>query len=150
MLVDRYPTCPNPRGIIGLCPGPRLGPLVTLGRDNPGNLRIISLPDAQSLASFDSPSGHGLRAAQRAADSRELKAHSSEIVAMAISRDGSVLVTASLKGRYVRLFDTRNHEQIWQHDRGWLASQVESVAISLTGARLCISSSSKIEVFDRR
>ncbi|KAM0722484.1 hypothetical protein Q7P37_001925 [Cladosporium fusiforme] len=82
---------------------------------------------------------------------RVFRAHASELRAIALSEDGSVVATASTKGTLVRAFDTATLNQIGEFRRGVDSAVTTGLAISPGNRWLaCTSDKGTLHIFDMR
>jgi WD repeat-containing protein 45 len=122
--VARYETFDNPHGLCATCgPGAIAFPGTTKGQ--------VQLVDVAR------------------GDVRIIPAHTSAITAMAASRDGGMLATASDKGTLVRLWSTETGGKLGELRRGMEPAFVFSLAFSPSGSMLaCASDTGTLHVFD--
>lgn len=77
-----------------------------------------------------------------------IEAHKGEIAALALSRDGSLLATASEKGTIIRVFSVNTGIKIYQFRRGTYPTKIYSLNFSDDNQFLVASSSNKtVHVF---
>ncbi|SCU98976.1 LADA_0H16556g1_1 [Lachancea dasiensis] len=72
-----------------------------------------------------------------------IEAHKGEIAALSMSRDGSLLATASEKGTIVRVFSVETGSKVYQFRRGTYPTKIYSMCFSDDNQFLAASSSSK-------
>lgn len=124
-VKNLYSTATNPFGLGCLNDN-----LLVLPAPSPGQVQIIPLP---------------------AGSKRVFRAHASELRAIAVSEDGSVIATASTKGTLVRAFDTITLNQIGEFRRGVDNAVTTGLAISPRNRWLaCTSDKGTLHVFDMR
>jgi hypothetical protein len=116
-LVKRE-TVPNPHGICAMSPDTESIVLAFPGV-SPGSVRIDHLSSEKKLI---------------------LKAHESEVVCIALNRDGSLLATASATGTLIRVFQTETGNKINEFRRGSSSAHIYSLAFSSDSKYLCCSS----------
>eukprot|EP00039_Didymoeca_costata_P024249 m.9753 g.9753 ORF g.9753 m.9753 type:complete len:349 (-) comp4127_c0_seq1:1359-2405(-) len=136
ILFEQIETVDNPTGILAVSSRSvqvAKGPvLATLGRDQPGNVRLSHLDGGYPLQ-----------------ESKELKAHQYPIACLALSVDGVLLVTASERGKSVRVFDTKKQERLHEFKLGYLwGTPILCVSISLNGSYVCAGNERTIHVYD--
>jgi hypothetical protein len=102
--------------------------LLVLPAQSPGQVQLIPLPTGSK---------------------RVFKAHASALRAIAVSDDGSVVATASMKGTLLRAFDTASLDQVGEFRRGVDNAVTTGLAIS-PGNRwlVCTSDKGTLHVFD--
>jgi hypothetical protein len=104
--------------------------LLVLPAQSPGQVQLIPLP---------------------AGSKRVFRAHASGLRAIAVSDDGSVVATASMKGTLMRAFDTASLAQIGEFRRGVDTAVTTSLAISPGNRWLtCTSDKGTLHVFDMK
>ncbi|SCU98018.1 LAFA_0G14928g1_1 [Lachancea sp. 'fantastica'] len=72
-----------------------------------------------------------------------IEAHKGEIAALTLSRDGTLLATASEKGTIVRVFSVETGSKVYQFRRGTYPTKIYSMCFSDDNQFLAASSSSK-------
>lgn len=72
-----------------------------------------------------------------------IEAHKGEIAALTLSKDGSLLATASEKGTIIRVFSVETGAKIYQFRRGTYPTKIYSLSFSDDNQFLAASSSSK-------
>ncbi|KIH93747.1 phosphatidylinositol-bisphosphate-binding protein [Sporothrix brasiliensis 5110] len=78
-----------------------------------------------------------------------IPAHSSELAAIALSRDGSLLATASEKGTLIRVFLTANNGRVAELRRGVDQVSIFSLGFNPSGTLLaCTSDKGTLHIFD--
>ncbi|EPE08035.1 wd repeat domain-containing phosphoinositide-interacting protein 4 [Ophiostoma piceae UAMH 11346] len=78
-----------------------------------------------------------------------IPAHSSELAAIALSRDGSLLATASEKGTLIRVFHTTNSGRVAELRRGVDQVAIFSLGFNPSGTMLaCTSDKGTLHIFD--
>jgi WD40 repeat protein len=104
-LLDQIETTNNERGVVALSWATSNPVLVVPGRQK-GYVRIDSyhLPASSSAASSASASSASA-GANAIAHTKLIRAHDTALAAVALSRDALKLVTASVQGTLIRVFD---------------------------------------------
>lgn len=124
-VKNLYSTATNPFGL-----GCLNDELLVLPAPSLGQVQLIPLPTGSK---------------------RVFRAHASELRAMAVSEDGSVVATASTKGTLVRAFNTASLDQIGEFRRGVENAITTGLAISPNNRWLaCTSDKGTLHVFDMR
>ncbi|AMD22154.1 HGL186Wp [Eremothecium sinecaudum] len=72
-----------------------------------------------------------------------IEAHKGEIAALALSKDGSLLATASEKGTIIRVFAVETCQKVYQFRRGTYPTRINSLSFSEDNEFLAASSSNK-------
>lgn len=72
-----------------------------------------------------------------------IEAHKGEIAALTLSRDGTLLATASEKGTIIRVFSVETGSKVYQFRRGTYPTKIYSMSFSDDNQFLAASSSSK-------
>lgn len=120
-----YSTSTNTYGL-----GCLVDSLLVLPAQSPGQVQLIPLPTGSK---------------------RVFRAHASALRALAVSEDGSVVVTASMKGTLIRAFDTASLDQLGEFRRGVDTAVTTSLAISPGNRWLaCTSDKGTLHVFDMK
>lgn len=77
-----------------------------------------------------------------------IEAHKAQVVALALSTDGLLLATASIKGTIIRVFDIRTGEKLYQFRRGTYGTKIHSLCFSEDNHFLAVSSATEtVHVF---
>ena len=103
-VKNLYSTSPNTHGL-----GCLIETLLVLPAQSPGQVQLIPLPTGSK---------------------RVFRAHASALRAIAVSDDGSIVATASMKGTLIRAFDTASLDQIGEFRRGVDTAVTTGLAIS--------------------
>ncbi|CAK7215276.1 Phosphatidylinositol 3,5-bisphosphate-binding protein [Sporothrix bragantina] len=118
-----FPTAPNP---TGLCAVSRTH-FAILGR-TPGHVKLVH---------------------NQTHEVSIIPAHSSELAAIALSPDGSLLATASEKGTLIRVFLTSNNGRVAELRRGVDQVAIFSLGFNPSGTLLaCTSDKGTLHIFD--
>ena len=81
-------------------------------------------------------------------ETKTIKAHNNEIMAITLNNDGSLLATTSNQGTIIRIYQTNNLSLIQELRRGSQASEIFSLAFNYNSKYLaCSSSKGTIHVF---
>ncbi|AET39030.1 phosphoinositide binding protein ATG18 Ecym_3559 [Eremothecium cymbalariae DBVPG len=72
-----------------------------------------------------------------------IEAHKGEIAALSLSKDGTLLATASEKGTIIRVFSVETCAKVYQFRRGTYATRIYSLSFSDDNELLAASSSNK-------
>ena len=81
-------------------------------------------------------------------ETKTIKAHNNEIMALALNNDGSLLATASKQGTVIRIYQTKDTALIQELRRGTQYSEIFSLAFNYNSKYLaCSSSQGTIHVF---
>lgn len=167
--LHAFETADNDRGAMAISGGSDSGVLVFPGRQR-GHLQIVDLhscinltPPAQnstSSPSSSSPSPNGAKATGKSGSNLQSKqpkssptglsvhptniniiaAHATAISALAVSKDGSMVASASEKGTLIRIFDTVSGRLLNELRRGVDRADIYSIAFSPDATKLCVSS----------
>lgn len=122
-VKNLYPTSANTFGLGCLNES-----LLVLPAQSPGQVQLIPLPTGSK---------------------RVFRAHASALRAIAVSDDGSVVATASMKGTLIRAFDTSSLDQIGEFRRGVDSAITTGLAISPDNRWLaCTSDKGTLHIFD--
>jgi WD repeat-containing protein 45 len=125
-LLSQYVTYPNPNGLIAQSATQESDVLAVPG-PNIGTVRI----ELNSIGK-----------------NTMLKAHESELAAIALNFDGSVLATASDKGTIVRTWDTVSGVQLREFRRGADRAEIYSIAFNRPSTYvICSSDKGTVHVF---
>lgn len=117
-VLDTIETGVNKRGICALSPSNDNAVLVTPGTQL-GHIRITDYTSNKVIP---------------------VAAHDSELSCLALSYDGSLLATASIKGTIIRVFDTTTGKRVCELRRGSKNREIYSIAISKNNKWLVASS----------
>ncbi|CAN6331556.1 unnamed protein product [Urochloa humidicola] len=138
----KFPTAPNPRGLCCLyCrPADAAGASST----------VLACPGTAQGQVRIEDLGAGMEGRPVAA-ARIVKAHSSEVACMAMTVDGDVLATASVKGTLIRVFSTVDGTCLQEVRRGRDQADIYSIALSLDVQWLAVcSDKGTLHVFSLR
>lgn len=119
-LVAKHPTADNSFGIAVVSSSPSVCVVATLARQV-GHARVENYTSKRSIV---------------------FKAHDSAIRCMALSTDGSLLATCSVKGTIIRIFDTNSDcvTPVQELRRGSGSADVYSLCFNRDGSMLCTCS----------
>ncbi len=117
-VIDTIETGSNKRGICALSPSSENTVLVTIGTQL-GHVRIANYKTDNVIP---------------------IAAHDSELSCLALSYDGSLLATCSVKGTIIRVFDTSTGRKVCELRRGSKNREIYSIAISKNNKWLVASS----------
>lgn len=124
-VKNLYATSPNTFGL-----GCLIESLLALPAQSPGQVQLIPLPTGSK---------------------RVFRAHTSALRAIAVSDDGSIIATASMKGTLIRAFDTASLDQIGEFRRGVDTAVTTGLAISPGNRWLaCTSDKGTLHIFDMK
>ena len=127
-LVDRIDTAPNPLGLVAVSTSASRSVLACPGREK-GTVHVEH---------YDAPSSK----------TQQWRAHETELVAIALNPEGSLVATASEKGTLVRVFDTHTKSLVHELRRGAERALIYSVAFHPASTHLaCSSDKGTIHVF---
>lgn len=104
--IDRIETYPNPHGLISLAPGSHKV-LATLGRLK-GHIRLEFYDTSKTST---------------------INAHNNEIGAMILNEDATKLISTSIKGTIIRVFDTKHGSKLCEFRRGLEYVSIYSLSI---------------------
>jgi WD40 repeat protein len=125
-IVDHIETVPNPRGLCALCSHLDHNVLACPGRQR-GQVRV----DLYHLQK-----------------TTVIPAHESELMALALNQDGTMLATASERGTLLRVFSTHTGKLQYEFRRGAERAVIQSIAFNPTSTFLaCTSDKGTIHVF---
>jgi hypothetical protein len=125
-IVDHIETVPNPRGLCALCSHLDHNVLACPGRQR-GQVRV----DLYHLQK-----------------TTVIPAHESELMALALNQDGTLLATASERGTLLRVFSTHTGKLQYEFRRGAERAVIQSIAFNPTSTFLaCTSDKGTIHVF---
>lgn len=125
-IVDHIETVPNPRGLCALCSHLDHNVLACPGRQR-GQVRV----DLYHLQK-----------------TTVIPAHESELMALALNQDGTLLATASERGTLIRVFGTHTGKLQYEFRRGAERAVIQSIAFNATSTFLaCTSDKGTIHVF---
>ena len=124
-VKNLYSPSPNTHGL-----GCLIETLLVLPAQSPGQVQLIPLPTGSK---------------------RVFRAHASALRAIAVSDDGSIVATASMKGTLIRAFDTASLDQIGEFRRGVDTAVTTGLAISPGNRWLaCTSDKGTLHIFDMK
>jgi WD40 repeat protein len=125
-LVDRIETVANPLGLCALSPGSSRSVLACPGRMR-GRIRV-ELYDLSK--------------------STHIQAHESDLVAIALNTEGSLVATASEKGTLIRVFDTSTGALVHELRRGAERAVIHCICFNAASTFLaCSSDKGTIHIF---
>jgi WD40 repeat protein len=114
-LIDQIPTCTNLRGLVCMSSDASSPTVIATPGMTKGHLRIEIYSRDNSSLTAHTPSSNNLTSQNQNGSINNqnfqrtvlIEAHETNLVAMALSMDGTMIATASEKGTIVRVFDTR-------------------------------------------
>lgn len=130
LKIDTINTFPNKLGIIGITSG--------------STYNIIAYPSGLgevTIKNYDIKKGDNF-------ESSVIKAHQSEIMALTLNNDGSLLASASKQGTIIRIYQVKDGALIQELRRGSKNSEIYSLMFNFNSKYLaCSSSSGTVHVF---
>ena len=130
LKIDTIYTYENKAGIIGIA--------------LESNINLICYPSAVgevTLKNYDIKK-------EDKYETKRIKAHNNEIMAIALNNDGSLLATASKQGTIIRIYQTKDAALIQELRRGTSYSEIYSIVFNFNSKYLaCSSSQGTIHVF---
>ncbi|EFJ04904.1 hypothetical protein SELMODRAFT_138072 [Selaginella moellendorffii] len=112
-------TFDNPRGVCAISPASTMFVLACPGTMSGGEVRLELYSLGKTLF---------------------VQAHESPLACLALSQDGRLLATASVKGTIVRIFDTNDGTKLHEFRRGAERAEIFSLALSVNCHWLAVSS----------
>jgi WD40 repeat protein len=112
-LIDQIPTCTNLRGLVCMSSDASSPTVVVTPGMTKGHVRIELYSRDSSLTTHTSSATNASSQHQGSNNNQDyqrtvlIEAHETNLAAMALSMDGTMLATASEKGTIIRVFDTR-------------------------------------------
>ena len=130
--IDSIKTCQNKNGIFGISLDPKITiiayPTVDVGK-------II-------IKNYDEKKGDNYKI-------NEINAHQSEIVALSMNYDGSLVASSSERGTIIKIFRTKDGALIQELRRGTEAAEIYSLAFDLKSQYIaCSSNKGTIHIFN--
>ncbi|GBG24388.1 Autophagy-related protein 18 [Hondaea fermentalgiana] len=125
-----FDTAPNPRGLCGL----------SLEQQN----RVLAYPGlARGSIQVECLGETSVEA------SRTIQAHESEIYALAVTRDGGLVASASERGTLIRVFVARTGALLHELRRGTDGASIHSICFDATSSLLaCTSDKCTVHIFE--
>ena len=131
LKIDSINTCQNKNGIFGICLDPKTN--------------IISYPidiGKISIKDYDIKKDDNFQV-------KEIKAHQSEIMALVINFDGSLLASASKQGTIIRIYQTTDCTLIQELRRGSKSSDIYNLVFDFKSQYIaCSSNKGTIHIFN--
>ncbi|KAJ7662495.1 WD40-repeat-containing domain protein [Mycena rosella] len=135
-LLHVLETVPNPEAICALSPAAEAPYLAY-----PAPLPSPALAAPASPAPTASGSGDVMLFSTRAlAPVNVLRAHRSPLALLALSANGSLLATASVKGTVIRVFGVPSADKLYEFRRGAREARIQSLAFNGAGTLLAAAS----------
>eukprot|EP00127_Corallochytrium_limacisporum_P005022 Clim_evm18s197 gene=Clim_evmTU18s197 len=119
-LLHTLQTTLNKAGIVALSPDQDNNFLAYPANANTGELLIFDVRSIQAV--------------------NVLQAHKSPVRCIAFNQSGTMIATASDKGTIIRIFSVPDSKKLFQFRRGTKPATIYSIAFSVTGKFLCVSS----------
>ncbi len=130
--IDTIKTCQNKNGILGISSDPKTN-IIAYPSLDVGKI-IIKNYDEKKNGNYIT---------------QEINAHSTEIVALTMNNDGSLVASASEKGTIIKIFKTKDADLIQELRRGTKPATIYSLAFNHTSQLIaCSSSSGTIHIFN--
>lgn len=80
---------------------------------------------------------------------KQIEAHNSNIVALAINNDGSLVASASETGTVIKVFNTNSGQQVYEFRRGTTGAKVHDLCFSADSRLIaCCSGNGTIHIFE--
>ncbi|KAN0012537.1 hypothetical protein ACTFIU_007844 [Dictyostelium citrinum] len=118
-LLETREIASNPKGLCALSPS-NTNYIVYPASQNNGNILVMDVLTLETV--------------------NLIQAHKSQISALALSQDGTLLATASDKGTVIRVFALPYANKSLSFRRGSIPAIIHSMTFSLDGKYLCVSS----------
>ncbi|EGC35079.1 hypothetical protein DICPUDRAFT_33979 [Dictyostelium purpureum] len=118
-LLETREIAPNPKGLCALSPS-NTNYIVYPASQNNGNILVMDILTLETV--------------------NLIQAHKSQISALALSQDGTLLATASDKGTVIRVYTLPNATKSLSFRRGSIPAIIHSMTFSLDSKYLCVCS----------
>ncbi|KAJ7155195.1 WD40 repeat-like protein [Mycena filopes] len=142
-LLHVVETVPNPDAICALSPSAE-APYLAYPAPLPSPALVASASANAASSTIPTPSSSGgdllLFSTRALAPANVVRAHRSPLAIVAMSADGSVVGTASVKGTVIRLFSTPTLDKLYQFRRGATHTRIYSLAFNGAGTLLAAGS----------
>lgn len=130
--IDSIKTFPNKYGIFGISSDPKLN-IISYPSLDKGKITIKNY-DEKKEGNFVT---------------NEINAHNSEIIALIMNYNGSLVASASVKGTIIRIFKTNNGDIIQELRRGTESAQIFSLSFDFNSMYIaCSSNKGTIHIFN--
>jgi WD40 repeat protein len=130
--IDSINTCQNKNGIFGISLDPKIT-IIAYPTVDVGNIIIKN---------YDEKKGDNYKI-------NEINTHQSEIVALAMNYDGSLVASSSERGTIIKIFRTKDGALIQELRRGTEAAEIYSLAFDLKSQYIaCSSNKGTIHIFN--
>jgi WD40 repeat protein len=121
-LLESFETNENQNGICAITESDaelKIPSIIAFPSKELGSINVYNIQDAKVLT---------------------IKAHQSEVGAVALSRDGKLIATTSEKGTLIRVFDTTNGTEKFSFRRGTLKTAINNLEFNKRADLLCATS----------
>lgn len=127
-LIDKIQTCHNKNGIIGISLDPKINMMAYLSEDI-GKIIIKNYDEKKN-------------------ESKIINAHQSEIIALVMNYDGSLIASSSEKGTIIKIFKTKDQTLLKELRRGTEPATIYSLAFDINSKYIaCSSNKGTIHIF---
>ena len=130
--IDSIKTFSNKTGIFGICSDPKIN-IISYPSTDKGKI-IIKKYDEKKEGEFIT---------------NEFKAHHTEIIALIMNYDGSLVASASVKGTIIRIIKTSNGDIIQELRRGTESAEIYCLSFDFNSTYIaCSSNKGTIHIFN--
>jgi WD40 repeat protein len=130
-LIEQVETCPNPLGLCGIASAEKpIQKMIACLHNEKGSLKILNYVVDKSIESL-------------------IQAHESDIGALAVNSEGTLIATGSMKGTIIRIFSSEEGQLLQELRRGSGKAVITSINFHPTMNMIaCTSNRSSIHLFE--